>query len=484
MAADGADASDAHTSGGDEGCHQGNASVAAQPVAPPSGLVVPPASECASVHSVTTVFGSVRPPIESSPAAGSSSMFGSIKPPLGSACGDSAPVHVARAGEVAAAPAAAAEAVCAAPSAAPGPPLFGTIRPPFGSTTAPDNASAAAPRLFGSVRPPLASSAPANPAIGSVHTRDQAHPANASMAMPAASASSLFASRAAAVHRSLSPAAGGQGACPASTETEYTQGSPHTGLRREHSPVGNEAGSGPKEDASNKPVAASSAGVSLFGSLRPPIGTAPVARDNGGEAAGKSNATSGAGVSLFGSLRPPIGTAPVARDDGGEAAGKRLDKSRPAQLRTSSASSTAEARPQPVKNQIAGLFSNTVPSLATEKAMMSSNPFASGSFAGGRRHGQPSKRATESQQQGELGILTALQSALDDLKTAGAANAAGTIANLSLRPEVQDALSKVGALDALMRTLKRSQDDAVRRFMCIRLCVRACVRVFSRVPGG
>ena len=251
------------------------------------------------------------------------------------------------------------------------------------------------------------------------------------------------------MHRSLSPAAGGQGACPASTETEYTQGSPHTGLRREHSPVGNEAGSGPKEDASNKPVAASSAGVSLFGSLRPPIGTAPVARDNGGEAAGK-----------------------------------RLDKSRPAQLRTSSASSTAEARPQPVKNQIAGLFSNTVPSLATEKAMLSSNPFASGSFAGGRRHGQPSKRATESQQQGELGILTALQSALDDLKTAGAANAAGTIANLSLRPEVQDALSKVGALDALMRTLKRSQDDAVRRFMCIRLCVRACVRVFSRVPGG
>ena len=440
MAADGADASDAHTSGGDEGCHQGNASVAAQPVAPPSGLVVPPASECASVHSVTTVFGSVRPPIESSPAAGSSSVFGSIKPPLGSACGDSAPVHVARAGEVAAAPAAAAEAVCAAPSAAPGPPLFGTIRPPFGSTTAPDHASAAAPRLFGSVRPPLGSSAPAHPAVGSVDTRDQAHPANASMARPDASASSLFASRAAAVHRSLSPAAGGQGACPASTETEYTLGSPHTGLRREHSPVGNEAGSGPKEDASNKPVAASSAGVSLFGSLRPPIGTAPVARDNGGEAAGK-----------------------------------RLDKSRPAQLRTSSASSTAEARPQPVKNQIAGLFSNTVPSLATEKAMLSSNPFASGSFAGGRRHGQSSKRVIESQQQGELGILTALQSALDDLKTAGAANAAGTIANLSLRPEVQDALSKVGALDALMRTLKRSQDDAVRRFMCIRLCVRACV---------
>ena len=45
------------------GCHQGNASVAAQPLASPSGLVVPPASQCASVHSVTTVFGSVRPPI-------------------------------------------------------------------------------------------------------------------------------------------------------------------------------------------------------------------------------------------------------------------------------------------------------------------------------------------------------------------------------------------------------------------------------------
>jgi hypothetical protein len=79
------------------------------------------------------------------------------------------------------------------------------------------------------------------------------------------------------------------------------------------------------------------------------------------------------------------------------------------------------------------------------------------------------------EQHGEEGILTALQASLEDLKKDGPANAASTIANLALRPEIQDALSKEASLSALMDSLRGCHDDCARRFICM-----ALTRVASR----
>jgi hypothetical protein len=152
---------------------------------------------------------------------------------------------------------------------------------------------------------------------------------------------------------------------------------------------------------------------SVFGSLRPPLSA---------QTAAAPTAAAPARSSFFGSLRPPLSAAQASPINAPES---RLNAARPAHLHLASTSisssgeqlGAAQSRPPPTKNKISGLFSQ--PTDGKVPLIRS----ISGSIV-----------------QGEDGIITALEASLEDLKSTGAANAASTITNLALRPEIQDAL--------------------------------------------
>ena len=215
-------------------------------------------------------------------------------------------------------------------------------------------------------------------------------------------------------------------------------------------PVGASTGSGAGTDAG--PPAA----VSVFGSVRPPVGAST----------GETGAGASAAASVFGSVRPPVGASTGGAGGGAPAAASvfgavrppvgsnpRLDAARPAHLSTSSSFS---ARAPPTKNQIAGLFSKS--------AKASFSRLSCSGLGNAQMH--------------EDGIVTALQASLVELQSPGAASAASTIANLALRPEIQDALIQPLALGSLVKALGHP-DDAVRRFVCMSLSRVAARRDLS-----